>query len=124
MFYQHNSNSGTSKYGLDSTLNNIQNNSKEYILVGTIKVDEQSRLTFTKSIKKVLPIFPRDVIVVYKNLLNNELLFKVQRFNEITDTWIVKKEDRIPTTITNEQNLEIQNLSNLKSNNNYNEVKE
>jgi CheY-like chemotaxis protein len=123
IFHQNNSNA----IGIDSnkiTSNYLQVNSKEFILVGTIKVDEQSRLTFTKSIKKVLPIFPRDVIAVYKNLLNNDLLFKVQRFNEITDTWVVKKEEGITTSTANEKNSEIQKSSNLKSDNNYNGVKE
>ncbi|HXS59472.1 MAG TPA: hypothetical protein VN703_01510, partial [Candidatus Sulfopaludibacter sp.] len=114
ILHQNNSNA----IGIDSnkiTSNYLQVNSKEFILVGTIKVDEQSRLTFTKSIKKVLPIFPRDIIAVYKNLLNNDLLFKVQRFNEIIDTWVVKKEEGITTSTANEKNSEIQKSSNLES---------
>ena len=62
----------------------------------TIKVDEHSRLTFSKRIKSVFPIFPGDTIVVYQYMTNNDLLFRVQRYNVISDTWIVtKKKDNI-----------------------------
>jgi hypothetical protein len=66
-------------------------NINNQIVVGTIKVDEHSRLTLSKKIKTVFPIFPGDTIVVYQDLINNNLLFKVQRNDEISDTWIIKR---------------------------------
>src|SRR5215212_9728823 len=48
------------------------------IVVGVIKADEHSRLTFTKRIKSVFPVFPGNTIVIYQNPVTNELLFKVQ----------------------------------------------
>jgi CheY-like chemotaxis protein len=73
----------------ESDINNL-------IVIGTIKVDEHSRLTFSKKIKSVFPIFPGDTIVVYQYMTKNDLLFRVQRYNEISDTWIVtKKKDSI-----------------------------
>jgi len=48
-------------------------------------------LTFTKRIKSVFPVFPGNTIVIYQNPVTNELLFKVQHNNTVSDTWIVKK---------------------------------
>jgi CheY-like chemotaxis protein len=87
-----------------SHLNDINDDQKNLIVIGTIKVDEFSRLTFTKKIKSVFQICPRDIIVVYKNKINNEFLFKVQRFNEIVDTWRIKKEkDMLEPFISNKE---------------------
>jgi CheY-like chemotaxis protein len=61
------------------------------IVVGVVKVDEHSRLTFTKRIKNVFPVDPGNSIVIYQDMTNNNLLFKVQRENEVSDIWIVKK---------------------------------
>jgi CheY-like chemotaxis protein len=60
-------------------------------VVGVVKVDEHSRLTFTKRIKNVFPVNPGNSIVIYQDMTNNNLLFKVQRENEVSDIWIVKK---------------------------------
>jgi len=67
-------------------------NFDKQIVVGTIKVDEHSRLTLSKKIKNVFPIYPGDTIVVYQDLISNNLLFKVQRLNEVSDTWIIKRQ--------------------------------
>ncbi len=70
------------------------------IVVGTIKVDEHSRLTFSKRIKSVFPIYPGDTVVVYQEQSNNDLLFKIQRLNQISDTWIVKRKKRLDQSST------------------------
>lgn len=63
-------------------------------VVDTIALDEHSRLTFTKKIKNVFPIMAGDIIVVYQDKYNKkELLFKIQRGNNIVDNWIVKRKD-------------------------------
>jgi CheY-like chemotaxis protein len=61
------------------------------IVVGVIKADEHSRLTFTKRIKSVFPIFPGNTVVIYQDTTSNDLIFKVQHDKVISDTWIVKK---------------------------------
>lgn len=61
------------------------------IVVGVVKIDEHSRLTFTKRIKNVFPVHPGNTIVIYQDTTNNNLLFKVQRENQVSDIWIVKK---------------------------------
>ncbi|MDQ3838345.1 MAG: response regulator [Thermoproteota archaeon] len=69
-------------------------NSNRFIAVDTIRVDEHSRLTFTKKVKNVFPIVVGDTIVVYQDKYNRkELLFKIQRGNNIVDNWIVKRKD-------------------------------
>ena len=68
--------------------------SNRLIAVDTIRVDEHSRLTFTKKVKNVFPIVVGDTIVVYQDKYNKkELLFKIQRGNNIVDNWIVKRKD-------------------------------
>ncbi len=94
LYQENNQGSAFSKSSITSAkaaLSDINN----LIVVGIIKVDEHSRLTFSKRIKSVFPILPGDTIVVYQDFTNNDLLFKVQRFNEISDTWIVKRKKDI-----------------------------
>jgi CheY-like chemotaxis protein len=68
--------------------------SNRLIAVDTISIDEHSRLTFTKKVKNVFPIVAGDIIVVYQDKYNSkELLFKIQRGNNIVDNWIVKRKD-------------------------------
>jgi CheY-like chemotaxis protein len=68
--------------------------SNRLIAVDTIRVDVHSRLTLTKKIKNVFPIVVGDTIVVYQDKYNRkELLFKIQRGNNIVDNWIVKRKD-------------------------------
>ncbi len=68
-----------------------ESNANNLIVVGTIRVDEHSRLTFSKRIKTVFPISPGDTIVVYQELATNDLIFKIQRYNEVFDTWSIKR---------------------------------
>ena len=86
------------------------------IVVGVIKADEHSRLTFTKRVKSVFPVFPGNTIVIYQNPINNELLFKVQHNNVVTDTWIVKKKTDYVTTPILKTNLRKKDISNLEQN--------
>ena len=69
----------------------IEIDTSNLIVVGVIKADEHSRLTFTKRIKSVFPIFPGNTIVIYQDTISNDLIFKVQHDKVISDTWIVKK---------------------------------
>jgi CheY-like chemotaxis protein len=68
--------------------------SNRLIAVDTIRLDEHSRLTPTKKVKNVFPIMAGDIIVAYQDKYNKkELLFKIQRGNNIVDNWIVKRKD-------------------------------
>ena len=88
-----------SHFTLDSPSHSFDDNrtsfdSNRLIVVDTIKVDEHSRLTFTKKVKNILPILAGDAIVVYQDKYNNkELLFKIQRGNNVVDNWTVKRKN-------------------------------
>jgi FixJ family two-component response regulator len=101
------------------------------IVVGTIKVDDHSRLTLSKKIKSVFPIEPEDTIVVYQDLINNDLLFRVQRHNEIIDTWTVKRQNNgdatpnYPTnTSTNTKTISIYDENTITNNDYHGSYKE
>jgi hypothetical protein len=81
-----------SHFTSDSSSHSFDSN--RLIVVDTIEVDEHSRLTFTKKVKNVFPIQARDTIVVYQDKYNSkELLFKIQRGNNVVDNWTVKRKD-------------------------------
>jgi CheY-like chemotaxis protein len=88
-----------SNFPSDSPLPSFDNDrtsfdSDRLIAVDTIRVDEHSRLTFTKKVKNVFPIVVGDTIVVYQDKYNKkELLFKIQRGNNIVDNWILKRKN-------------------------------
>ena len=65
--------------------------SNRLITVDTISVDDHSRLTITKKLKKVLSIKPKDTITVYQDRYNKDLIFAIQH-NEsnTTDRFIIK----------------------------------
>ena len=67
-------------------------NIDDFFVVGTTKLDEYSRLTISKDIKKVFPISPGDSIIVYQSTLDdNKLLLRMQRFNEVVQTWALTR---------------------------------
>ena len=65
--------------------------SNRLITIDTINVDDHSRLTLTRKLKKVLPIIPKDTITVYQDRYNKDLIFAIQH-NEsnTTDSFIIK----------------------------------
>jgi CheY-like chemotaxis protein len=84
--------SDSSSHSFDADRTSFDSN--RLIAVDTIRVDVHSRLTLTKKIKNVFPIVVGDTIVVYQDKYNRkELLFKIQRGNNIVDNWIVKRKD-------------------------------
>jgi CheY-like chemotaxis protein len=71
--------------------------SNRLIILDSVIIDDQSRLTFTKRLKKNLPISPKDNIIFYQDIYNKNIVLKVQRGNDIVYTWIVKEDHKIPT---------------------------
>ncbi|MDQ6723722.1 MAG: hypothetical protein M3Z01_05590, partial [Thermoproteota archaeon] len=102
----------------ESYINNLS-------VVGVIKVDEHSRLTFSKRIKSVFPILPGDTIVVYHDLSNSDLLFKVQHYNEAPNIWIIKRKNNDILLPSFESNTlkKISTPTNVDSNDNNDENK-
>jgi hypothetical protein len=60
------------------------------ITIDTISVDDHSRLTLTRKLKKVLPIIPKDTITVYQDRYNKDLIFVIQHESNTTDRLIIK----------------------------------
>jgi CheY-like chemotaxis protein len=81
----------------DSNDDNDYNN--KMIAIDNIKVDDQTRLTFTKRVKNVFPVFSGDIIAIYQDIVTKHLVFKVQREEKIVDSWLVKR-NNITTTNT------------------------
>jgi CheY-like chemotaxis protein len=57
--------------------------------VDILTVDRHSRLTLTKSIKRVIPLSPEDRIIVYQDTYNKNLVLKVHRQERVVDAWVM-----------------------------------
>ena len=64
--------------------------SNRLITIDTINVDDYSRLTLTRNLKKVLPIKPKDTITVYQDRYNKDLILTIQHESNTTDSFIIK----------------------------------
>ena len=65
---------------------------RAYISIDTLKVDDHSRITFTKKTKNIFPVQVGDSIALYQSTQNeNNLIFNLQRRGTIIDTWICKR---------------------------------
>ena len=65
----------------------------ELFAVDAVNVDDHSRFTFTKRLKKVFPVQSGDTIAVYQNGQNDEIILNVQRSGSIVGSWICKKSE-------------------------------
>jgi CheY-like chemotaxis protein/bifunctional DNA-binding transcriptional regulator/antitoxin component of YhaV-PrlF toxin-antitoxin module len=66
-----------------------------FTILDTIKVDDHSRISFTKRIREFFPIKEGDIITVYKdNVSNNhdKLVFKIQRDDVLIDTFTLMRD--------------------------------
>jgi CheY-like chemotaxis protein len=61
------------------------------ITIDTTSIDDHSRLTLTRKIKKVLPVMPKDTITVYQDRYNKDLIVLIQHNESNTiDSFIIK----------------------------------
>jgi hypothetical protein len=75
---------------------NLQHHQKDvtqqdFLLLDTLKVDDHSRITFTKRIRNVIPIQIGDIIGVYQSKKNGEIILNIQREGDIIDAWVLKR---------------------------------
>ena len=71
------------------------------ITIDTTSVDDHSRLTLTRKIKKVLPVMPRDTITVYQDRYNKDLIVIIQHDDSnTTDSFIIKTKSSRSSTNT------------------------
>jgi CheY-like chemotaxis protein len=75
------------------TINNNNNNTinRNFLLIDNLKVDDHSRITFTKRIRNIFSVEIGDMIEVYQNLENSDISFIVKRKGIIIDSWICTK---------------------------------
>ena len=74
------------------------------IAVDTMRVDEQSRLTLTRSIRRFLPLEPGDKIAVYRDKVDpNSLTLKVQRREEIVERLTIARKVTINSGTPNSE---------------------
>jgi bifunctional DNA-binding transcriptional regulator/antitoxin component of YhaV-PrlF toxin-antitoxin module len=75
------------------TINNNNNNTinSNFLLIDNLKVDDHSRITFTKRIRNIFSVEIGDMIEIYQNLKNSDITFIVKRKGIIIDTWICRK---------------------------------
>jgi CheY-like chemotaxis protein len=65
----------------------------ELFAVDAVNIDDHSRFTFTKRLKKVFPVQSGDTIAVYQNEQNDKIILNVQRSGSIVGSWICKRRE-------------------------------
>ncbi len=63
----------------------------------TIKIDDHSRITFTKRIREIFDVKVDDLIIAYRDSMDkyNKLIFKIQMDDRIIYTWVLKRDKSI-----------------------------
>ncbi len=93
-------------------------NINRLISIDTISVDDHSRLTLTRKIKKVLPIMPKDTITVYQDRYNKDLIVLIQHESNTIDSFIIKTNSSSSSSSTstfyNTKTIEKKNNNNNK----------
>ena len=80
--------------------------SNRLITIDTINVDDYSRLTLTRKLKKVLPIIPKDTITVYQDRYNKDLIFTIQHELNTTDSFIIQTKSSNTNTFHHTKTIE------------------
>jgi CheY-like chemotaxis protein len=81
--------------------------SNRLITIDTFSVDEHSRLTLTRKLKKVLPILPKDTITVFQDRYNKDLIFSIQHEStNTTDSFIIKTKTSSTSAFHNTKTIE------------------
>jgi CheY-like chemotaxis protein len=69
-------------------------NEDELDEIDTLKIDDHSRITFTKKMKKVFSVEPEDIIKVYHNRKKDEIIFNVLRRGSIVERFFCKRMEK------------------------------
>ena len=67
------------------TSNGINGEGQKLDEIDTLKIDDHSRITFTKKMKKVFSVEPGDTIKVYHNRKTDEFIFYILRRGNILE---------------------------------------
>jgi CheY-like chemotaxis protein len=69
-----------------------KNDDYSLVAIDTLKVDNRSRLTLTKEVKDILPVEPGDILAVYQDKENSDVILRVQRESRVVDALRITKE--------------------------------
>jgi CheY-like chemotaxis protein len=83
------------KTNVSNELSSENYHSRELVALDTVTIDDHSRFTFTKRLKRVFPVQQGDSIAAYYSRENEEIIFNLQRGGSVIGTWICKKSDSI-----------------------------
>ncbi len=88
------------------TEENIFNSIRHTLIsIDNLKVDNNSRITFTRRIKTILPVQSEDIISVYQNKDCSNVIFNIQRREKIIDTWICKRIGQLEKDVLTDSKL-------------------
>jgi CheY-like chemotaxis protein len=77
----------------DTIINNNNNaaTNPNFLLIDNLKVDDHLRITFTRRIRNIFSVQIGDMIDVYRNLKDSNIIFNVKREGVIIESWTCKK---------------------------------
>jgi CheY-like chemotaxis protein len=75
------------------------------VSIDNLRVDSNSRVTFTKRIKSVFPVQPEDIVSVYQNRDYGSIIFNIQRREETIDTLVCKRVGQLENGLLVESKL-------------------
>jgi CheY-like chemotaxis protein len=101
----------------DTDNNTINRN---FLLIDNLKVDDHSRITFTKRIRNIFSVEIGDMIEVYQNLENSDISFIVKRKGIIIDSWICTKKRLDEQSDDNKSGANIYSNHSIRRDNNNN----
>ena len=61
------------------------------IAIDALKIDDHSRMTLTKKLRKVFSVEIDDVLAIFQDKKNGDLIIKIQRGERIMDSWVMKR---------------------------------
>ena len=79
--------------------------SNRLIAIDTLIIDDHSRLTLTRNLKKILPIMPKDTVTVFQDRYNKDIILTIQRENKVIDNLIIRR-NYSPDKTSNKKSLE------------------
>ncbi len=78
---------------LDNTSSALNNN--RLINIDAITVDKNSRITLTKKVKHVFPLMPGDMVVLYQDRYNKNLIIDIQQQDKVVDRWTITRDNNV-----------------------------
>ena len=64
---------------------------EDLIAIDALRIDDHSRLTLTKKLRKVFSVEMDDVLAIFQDKKTDDLIIKIQRNERIVDSWVMKR---------------------------------